>query len=640
MAPDQIDSLMRAWEARDPAAWENEPARYLEFGKQAIRHGRPGFAYDILSEGRAAFPRHRELRYGAALALAKSGSLGQAAQLVRDLLAEPDLDARLRSDSLSLAGRIAKDRWARLPLGQARTAAGAEARSRYREAFELTRDPFPGINAATMSALTDREADGRGLAAEVLRLCDGPGDPAAEDYWLAATRAEACIILEDKAAAREWYAKAAAGAAPRFGEVASMRRQLKLLAGRYAWANEMLDVLKMPRVAVFAGHMIDRPGRVRPRFPPHVEARVAAALARTLRERDVGIAYCSAACGGDIVFAEQMLARDAELNVVLPFAREDFLRTSVSFAGRDWVERFDRVLARATSVSYCVEESHLGDDVLFAHAATLIHGMALLRARELETDALMIVVAEPEADFRTGGTADSLGAWRAGGREAVIVDLRALREREEPVAEPGARPRADPVGAEQPEAAAGVPHGRRQVKTLLFADVVGYSRLREHQTPAFFVQFLQAVEKQISASRVAPAFGNTWGDGLYLVFDEAEAGADFALRLRDSMAGIDWSGAGLPPEMSIRIGMHTGPVFRVLDPIIQRESYFGSHVTRAARIEPVATPGSVYITEQMAAALAATAVSAFACDYLGSVNLAKHYGATKLYRLRRSSEAE
>jgi hypothetical protein len=101
-----------------------------------------------------------------------------------------------------------------------------------------------------------------------------------------------------------------------------------------------------------------------------------------------------------------------------------------------------------------------------------------------------------------------------------------------------------------------------------------YSRLRGHERPRFFSQYLKMVDAQVAASRVTPAFGNTGADGLYLVFEEVEDGADFALRLRDAIAGNDWSSAGLPTEMTIRIGMHTGLAFRVMDPIIRRESYF------------------------------------------------------------------
>ena len=174
----------------------------------------------------------------------------------------------------------------------------------------------------------------------------------------------------------------------------------------------------------------------------------------------------------------------------------------------------------------------------------------------------------------------------------------------------------------------------------MYADMVGYSKLREHETPQFFVHFLGAIERAMAAGAGRPAFGNTWGDGLYLVFESAAQGAELALCLRDEIARIDWPGAGLPSDMNIRVGMHTGPVFRTLDPIIKQENFFGSHVTRAARIEPVAAPGSVYVSEQMAAALAASGERSFACDYLGTLRLSKHYGNSRLYRLRRVTEAE
>jgi len=175
---------------------------------------------------------------------------------------------------------------------------------------------------------------------------------------------------------------------------------------------------------------------------------------------------------------------------------------------------------------------------------------------------------------------------------------------------------------------------------MVFADIVGFSKLREEESPAFFTEFLPLIQRVLAAGKLQPAFSNTWGDGLYMVFDAARDGAEFSLRLRDAVSNTNWVSAGLPKDISIRIGAHTGPVFKVFDPIIKRANFFGSHVTRAARIEPVAIPGSVYVTEQMAAALVVHNERLFTCDYLGSLNLAKQYGTTKMYRLRRVSEAE
>lgn len=638
--PDRIDALHRAWQSRDPPAWKSQPSRFSAFARQALALGSPGLAFDILSEGLGAAPSDPGMAYLSALALAKGGSSAQAARALRSLLARQDLAVALRSDALSLAGRIAKDRWAKLAPGAERTRAGEQARASYRSAFELSRDPFPGINGATMSVLMDEPAEGQRIAREVLARCleseRAPG--AAPDLWRCATLGEACLLLGEAQQAVQWYRKAAELGRGRHGDLASMRRQVKLLTPRIGGASDVLQLLAVPQVAIFTGHMLDAPGRDAPRFPARLEDAVAAAIGERIRENAVGVGYCSAACGADLLFIEQMLARGAEVNVLLPFAREDFVRASVAFAGPRWVERFDHALRRAASVTHCVDENHLGDDVLFAHAAELTQGFALLRAEQLETEAIMLAVADPRAAAKTGGTTRNLRRWQSHRRPVAIIDLGELRER----AGAAATQASAPLAAAAPAATAAtddLPWGARQIKTMLFADMAGFSKLHEHQTPRFFKCFLDAVEKEVRAG-APPAFGNTWGDGLYLVFNEVEEAAEFALRLRDTVGAIDWARAGLPRTLGIRIGMHTGPVFRGRDPIIGHENYFGCHVTRAARIEPIAAPGSIYVSEQTAAALASRGHRAFACDYLGALNLAKDFDQSRTYRLRRSFESE
>ena len=104
----------------------------------------------------------------------------------------------------------------------------------------------------------------------------------------------------------------------------------------------------MPAVAVFTGHMIDRPGRAQPRFPAEREGCVRQAPRRWLVDADVRIGYASAACGSDILFLETVLELGGEANVVLPYRRELFRAHSVDIIpGSDWGERFDRLLGRA-----------------------------------------------------------------------------------------------------------------------------------------------------------------------------------------------------------------------------------------------------------------------------------------------------
>src|SRR5215207_7590880 len=96
-------------------------------------------------------------------------------------------------------------------------------------------------------------------------------------------------------------------------------------------------------VVLFSGHMIDAPGREKPRFPPDKETIAARAIAEALADLEVGssdLAICGGACGGDLLFAEAVLARGARLELYIPFDESTFLEKSVDFADRDWRARY------------------------------------------------------------------------------------------------------------------------------------------------------------------------------------------------------------------------------------------------------------------------------------------------------------
>jgi class 3 adenylate cyclase len=168
---------------------------------------------------------------------------------------------------------------------------------------------------------------------------------------------------------------------------------------------------------------------------------------------------------------------------------------------------------------------------------------------------------------------------------------------------------------------------------MLFADVAGFSGLPETDLPDFFLAFLGVVHEALRGTE--RLFANTWGDGLYIVFEGVVPCADFALGLLRRLGDFDFARFHFPQgkEPGVRVGLHTGPVFKGFDPILQRDNYFGSHVSRAARIEPVTAPGCAFVSEQFAAALAVTPGHRFACEYLGLQPLAKGYDVCPLYRL-------
>ena len=81
---------------------------------------------------------------------------------------------------------------------------------------------------------------------------------------------------------------------------------------------------------------------------------------------------------------------------------------------------------------------------------------------------------------------------------------------------------------------------------MMFADFAGFSRLQDAFAPQFHERFLEIGAKQIADAPVKPLDAKTWGDGLYVVFESPQDGAEFALAFLERTLDVDWAAAGLP----------------------------------------------------------------------------------------------
>jgi len=612
-----------------------------------LARGAPWDACDAFREATATQPADAELLYWGALAHARAGASSRAQALLDEAQAAPQASSRL-SDILSLRGRLWKDAFARAPESATASALAKRARDQYLAAYAQARDPYPGVNAATLSMLLSETSAARELATDIASRLPTPS--ASTTCWDHATAGETALLLGAYDDARERYFAAHALAAKDAGTIATMRRQVVLLARVLPRAGEMLEVLPAADVLAFAGHLIDAPDRASPRFPAALEPAVAAAIGARLARMHLPVVYASAACGADLIFIEAALDIGAEVNIVLPFDQEDFVRTSVAPGGDTWTSRFHHALSRAARVIMATEEHFLGDDVLFEHAAMLLEGLCVLRATQLETTPSLLCVVDSAAPGGIGGTRASYERWARHVGTPEVIELQSIRSRYEAgLRVPGnAAPRPPRAGSTdaRPAAPTAVPgfalgvRPQRTLKTMLFADFAGYSRLHDEFAPLFQQRFLEIGAQQIAAAGVKPLEAKTWGDALYIVFDSPREGAEFALRLLANMLAVDWSATGLPPESQIRVALHAGPVFRSFDPVMEREGHFGSAVMKAARIEPVTLPGMVYVSEAFAATLAATGQRDYALEYVGRLALAKNYGESRIYRLERRGAAD
>src|SRR5437899_2685642 len=86
---------------------------YVAFVKRLLQAGHATRAFDLCREGLNKLPDETWLRYYASLALARGGNGNLAWQYLEPLLNANDLEPHYKIEVLSLAGRLAKDKFER-----------------------------------------------------------------------------------------------------------------------------------------------------------------------------------------------------------------------------------------------------------------------------------------------------------------------------------------------------------------------------------------------------------------------------------------------------------------------------------------------------------------------------------------------
>jgi class 3 adenylate cyclase len=629
---DDIEHVIHElWLTRDEATWQRHPYFYIRLGEIADKLGQVMFAHDVLREGLEHFPDELRVTQLFALASIKCGFMGRARELLTNLVEKGHQD----EETLGILGRVYKDMWL-LASGNGRENTYLlRSRDLYLEAFRKNRGYYSGINAASMSLMLGELNLAQKLAGIVIKIClDLMQDRMRRDYWGLATLGEGFLLLGRYADARRYYGFARKKGGKNYSYLASTRKQLRLLSGYMDIPDEVLDVLNIPPIIAFTGHMIDHPARKIPRFPPELEPMVKAEIAEVIGHFKPGIGYSSAACGSDILFLECMQVLRFETNVVLPFELEDFLRESVSFAGDKWKARAQKVLDRCTRRVQATEGKYLGDDLLFDYANRVIMGQSLLRSSILETESVLLAVWDKSSASATGGTSEFVQTWEQKNFPVHIIDISRMDRSAVSIPKKGTIPRV----VESPDPYVKHRKVHRVLKVMLFADLVGFGSLREEQFPYYINEYLGKLAANIRKSKHKPLYKNIWGDALYFVFDDLVTAAEYALELRDFIDRTPWGQYNLPAKLNIRIGLHVGPVFGAKEPILKTMNYFGSHVNRAARIEPITNPGNVYASEQFASFLMARSDHELECRYVGIIVLPKKFGNYPIYHVKRKNE--
>ena len=333
-----------------------------------------------------------------ALTLSKSGM----PELAKDVLEKTYLQNQEDAETAGILGGIYK-----VLFRQTEDSNYAiKSRDTYLKNFTLTGNYYNGINAATMSAIAGQARKGREIATEVIgRVGDG------KDLWEVATLGEAYLLSKNYEKAVEYYLKARQLAGTDWGKIGSVYNQLWLIKHYMHVPGDILKIFAPPAVASFIGHMIDHPGRTQPRFPESIQESVKGGIKSAIKSQKIAIGYCSLACGGDIIFAEAMEELGGEVNIFLPFKRDDFVEASVSFAGESWVNRFNSLMDKHP-VTYLTQEGYENHSDLFAIQSKVVLGATLMRSAMTHSEAYLVsVLSDYDLTRKEGGTRDNLSLW-------------------------------------------------------------------------------------------------------------------------------------------------------------------------------------------------------------------------------------
>lgn len=184
----------------------------------------------------------------------------------------------------------------------------------------------------------------------------------------------------------------------------------------------------MKHFILFTGHMIDAKDRQTPRFPAHKEEKARREIKLRLFHQKLimesplqGIA--SGACGGDILFHEICAQLGIPSEIYLPVPPEKFKKGSVSFAGKQWDERFDKLLKQ---LPYYVLPENKGDAVsmnIYERTNEWMLEKALVNGGK---NMSLIALWDGGGGDGKGGTKGMINMVREKGAAVGIIDIRKI----------------------------------------------------------------------------------------------------------------------------------------------------------------------------------------------------------------------
>ena len=133
---------------------------------------------------------------------------------------------------------------------------------------------------------------------------------------------------------------------------------------------------------------------------------------------------------------------------------------------------------------------------------------------------------------------------------------------------------------------------RRRLTAVMLADVVNYSRMMSRSEEETHTRFAGHARELIdpTINKYGGRLVRSMGDGLLVEFVSAVDAVRCALDIQRGLAARQ---ANEPDRMQLRIGINTGDV------LVDQRDIYGNSVNIAARLEGLASPGTVCVSQSI-----------------------------------------
>ena len=134
------------------------------------------------------------------------------------------------------------------------------------------------------------------------------------------------------------------------------------------------------------------------------------------------------------------------------------------------------------------------------------------------------------------------------------------------------------------------PHVNRKLAAIMFTDIVGFTKIMgdDETTALSILENQQSLINPIVKEHKGTII-KKMGDGFLIEFQSTVEAVECATQMQDSIKSYNMSDDNL--EFHIRIGIHLGDI------VILGDDILGDGVNIASRIEPLASPDGICITD-------------------------------------------